>query len=124
MAKILIVDDDIDIQESTRICLEAEGHKVVTAGNRSDGMAAVVREKPELIVLDVMMEEADDGFTMAQDLRREGIKTPIIMLTGVSKAFGMNFGKDAAIVPVNEFLEKPVEPELLKAKINKLLQKK
>lgn len=122
MAKILVVDDDVDIRESISILLETDGHNVVTAQNRSAGMSAVKLEKPDVIVLDVMMEEPDDGFIMAQDLRRNGIKIPIIMLTGVSKAFGMDFGKDKSIVPVDEFLEKPVVPELLKTKINDILK--
>jgi len=123
MAKILIVDDDFDIQEILRAYLEGDGHTVVSAGNRGDGMAAVTREPPDLIVLDVMMETEDAGFTMAQELRRQGVKTPIVMLTSVSRAFGMPFGKDREMVPVDEFLEKPVKPGLLLDKIHALLER-
>lgn len=121
MAKILIVDDDVDIQETTRLFLEAAGFEVATAGNRREGMQAVNTYGPDLILLDVMMEDDDDGFTMAQDLRRDGVKTPIIMLTSVCKAFGMPFGKDPEMVPVDEFLEKPVKPDVLVSRIQQLL---
>jgi len=121
MAKILIVDDDLDVVEVGRVILEGEGYQVVTANNREDGMAAVKAEKPNLILLDVMMEREDDGFVMAQDLRRAGDKTPIIMMTNVSKVFGRKFGADSEMVPVNEFVEKPVDPQTLKALVKKHL---
>ena len=121
MAKILIVDDDLDVVEVGRVILEGEGYQVVTANNREDGMAAVKAEKPNLILLDVMMEREDDGFVMAQDLRRAGNNTPIIMMTNVSKVFGREFGADSEMVPVNEFVEKPVDPQTLKALVKKHL---
>ncbi len=121
MAKILIVDDDLDVVEVGRVILEGEGYQVVTANNREDGMAAVKAENPNLILLDVMMEREDDGFVMAQDLRRAGNNTPIIMMTNVSKVFGRQFGADSEMVPVNEFVEKPVDPQTLKALVKKHL---
>ena len=121
MVKILIVDDDKDVIEVGKIILQGEGYEVVSANNREDGMAAVESEKPNLILLDVMMEREDDGFIMAQDLRRNGVNTPIIMLTNVSKVFGMDFDKDSEMAPVNEFVEKPIDPETLKSLVKKHL---
>ncbi len=121
MVKILIVDDDKDVIEVGKIILQGEGYEVVSANNREDGMAAVESEKPNLILLDVMMEREDDGFIMAQDLRRNGVNTPIIMLTNVSKVFGMDFDKDSEMAPVNEFVEKPIDPESLKSLVKKHL---
>ena len=121
MAKVLLVDDDMDMIEIAKIHLENAGHSVAYANNRSKGMDAVKAEKPEIIILDVMMESEDDGFVMAQDLRRDGITTPIIMLTNVGRISGMKFDKDNEMVPVNEYLEKPVDPETLVAKIKNLL---
>lgn len=121
MAKILVVDDDPDMVLIATTNLLQAGHQVASAHNRTDGMKAVDGEKPDLIVLDVMMEQEDDGIVMAQDLRRKGVKTPIIMLTNVSKISGMKFDKDDEMVPVNEFLEKPVEAEKLIKLIDKLL---
>ena len=121
MAKILLVDDDVDMIEISKVHLENAGHTVASANNRKDGMNAVKNEKPDLIILDVMMDSEDDGFVMAQDLRRDGVKTPIIMLTNVGKITGMEFDKDDEMVPVDEFLQKPVDPETLVAKIKNLL---
>ncbi len=86
-------------------------------------MKAVQSENPELIILDVMMDSEDDGFVLAQDLRKKGIKTPIVMLTSVGSVSGLEFGKDDEMVPVDEFLQKPVEPDVLLGKVKELLGK-
>ena len=111
----------MDMIEIAKIHLENAGHSVAYANNRNKGMEAVRAETPDVIILDVMMESEDDGFVMAQDLRRDGIKTPIIMLTNVGRISGMKFDKDNEMVPVDEYLEKPVDPETLAAKIKNLL---
>jgi DNA-binding response OmpR family regulator len=116
MAKIAIIDDDPDIVEANTILLESSGFSVVTAGSVDEAIAMVDREKPELIILDVMMQEPDDGFYLANRFRKSGIATPIIMLTSVSKAIGFNFGA-SEMVPIEEFLEKPVSPKLLLEKV-------
>ncbi len=123
MPKILIIDDDPDVVEFTSIVLEKEGYEVVSASNAVDGKRAIKEEKPDLIILDVMMEQPDDGFVLAQEARADGIRTPILMLTSVGKAFGMEFGKDDEMVPVDDFAEKPLEPAVLLAKVKKLLEK-
>ena len=123
MSKILIVDDDPDILEAAQLVLEKEGHDVVTAASRAEGMAAIVSGSPDLLILDVMMEEADDGFVMAQDLRRDGVTLPIMMLTSVGTATGMNFGRDDEMVPVDEFQSKPIDPSVLIAKVANLLER-
>jgi DNA-binding response OmpR family regulator len=120
MAKIAVIDDDPDIVEATTIVLESHGHKVVTAGNVEDALALVQEEKPELIILDVMMVEPDDGFYLANKFRKIGISTPIIMLTSISKVSGYEFGKNE-MNPVDEFLEKPVQSSILMEKVQKLL---
>ena len=121
MAKILLVDDDPDVVEAETLFLEAAGHKVVAAYNRADGMAAVAAEKPDLLILDIMMEQPDDGIAMAQDLRRQGCALPILMLSSIGKVTNLEYGKDDAIVPADDFLEKPVEPDTLVEKVNALL---
>ncbi len=123
MAKILIVDDDPDVVEAVRLFLSKAGHDVVGSFSRAEGMSRLNDVKPDLLILDVMMEQPDDGIAMAQDLRRSGFKKPIIMLTSVSKALGMSYGRDNDLVPVDEFIEKPVLPTALVDKVNNLLKK-
>ena len=112
MQKIAIIDDDPDIVEANSILLEANGFGIVTAGSVDDAIAVVSREHPDLIILDVMMQEPDDGFYLANKFRKMGVVAPIIMLTSVSKAIGFNFGA-SEMVPIEEFLEKPVPPSKL-----------
>ncbi len=121
MATILIVDDDPDIVEASTMILEKEGHEVVTASNRADGMARVQDANPDLLILDVMMDSPDDGIVMAQDLRRQGFKQPILMLTSVGRVTGMSYGQDIELVPVDAFLEKPVRPSTLVEHIKRLI---
>jgi DNA-binding response OmpR family regulator len=119
--KILIVDDDPDIVEAARLVLEREGYEVESAPNRAEGMKKIAEVKPDLLILDVMMEEPDDGLRMAREIRRAGHTLPIIMLTIVNAAMGLNIDKDEEMVPVEEFQSKPVDPQTLIAKVKKLL---
>src|ERR1035437_3209337 len=124
MAKILIVDDDPDITFATELFLKKAQHEVLTASNRGDGMKAIEDGNPDLIILDVMMEQADDGIAMAQELRRQGCETPILMLTSVGKVTGFTYDEDQELVRVNAFFEKPIQPDILLKKVNELLAKR
>ena len=119
--KILIVDDDPDIVEAGCLVLEREGYEVDSAPSRAAGMKKIEEAKPDLLILDVMMEEPDDGLRMAREIRKAGHTFPIIMLTSVNAAMGLNIDKDEEMVPVEEFQPKPVDPQTLIAKVKKLL---
>jgi DNA-binding response OmpR family regulator len=120
MSLIAIIDDDPDILDASSLVLKSKGHDVITANNPKDGYKIVKQKKPDLIILDVMMDEPDDGFYLAQKFRKEGIIIPILMYTSISKAIGMDFGK-SEMVPVDDFVEKPISPEELVQKVENLL---
>lgn len=120
MAKIAIIDDDPDILDASTLVLQSKGYDVITATNPDDGYKIIKEHNPDLIILDVMMNEPDDGFFLAQKLRREKIETPIIMYTSVSKALGLEFAA-GEMIPVDDFVEKPISPETLIDKVEKLL---
>jgi DNA-binding response OmpR family regulator len=120
MALIAVIDDDPDILEASKLILTSRGFKVITANNPSDGFKIVIDNSPDLIILDVMMDEQDDGFFLAQKFRKEKIKTPILMFSSVSQTTGMEYGK-SDLIPVDEFVEKPVSPQELLEKVEKLL---
>jgi DNA-binding response OmpR family regulator len=122
MPKVAIIDDDPDIVEANCILLEANGFTVCSASSVDEAIALVRSERPDLIILDVMMQEPDDGFYLANRFRKDGVAAPIIMLTSVSKAIGFNFGA-SEMVPIEEFLEKPVPPALLLDKVKFHLSK-
>jgi len=121
MPKIAIIDDDPDIIDASKIVLSSKGYEVITATNPDDGYKIVIEQKPDLIILDVMMNEPDDGFFLAQKFRREKIETPILMYTSVSKTLGLHF-EAGEMVPVDDFVEKPISPETLIDKVEKLLK--
>ncbi len=122
MSLIAIIDDDPDIREASTIVLNSKGYETVTASNPKEGYDVVINKKPDVIILDVMMDEPDDGFFLAQKLRKEKITTPIIMYTSISKTVGMDYGK-SEMVPVDDFVEKPVSPDELVQKVEKFLKK-
>jgi CheY-like chemotaxis protein len=126
--KILIVDDDPDIIIALTAILENQHYHVVTATNKADGMAKVKAEKPDLLVLDVMMDTMSSGIDMANELRNidEFSKLPIIMLTSIDEVTGVNFKSafgNTDMLPVDAYISKPEAPHLLVGEIEKLLSK-
>jgi DNA-binding response OmpR family regulator len=123
MARVLIVDDDPDIVEAVRLCLEHEGHEVISAGNREDGLRLGLEGGADLLILDIMMVEPDDGFVLAHDLRRQGFDKPILVMTSISRVTGLDYTKESALTPVDDFVEKPVDASVLVSKIGALLDR-
>jgi len=128
-AKIVIVDDDQDIRDSLKVILEGKQYAVITAADKAEGMEKIKTEKPDLAILDVMMSTWEDGFEMARELKKDPQfeNMPILMLTGIKDKTGIGFKSaagDPSWLPVEGYLEKPVEPDDLLAQIEKLLRKK
>jgi two-component system alkaline phosphatase synthesis response regulator PhoP len=115
--KIIIIDDDIDLIEAMRLSLENAGFTVTDAQDGQKGIEKINSELPDLIILDVMMGTQDEGFHVAYKLRNNNDTKdiPIIMLTAICQetGFGFDKNKDEDFLPVNEFLEKPVDPDTL-----------
>ena len=125
-AKILIVDDDPDYVNVLKTILESEQYTVVTASDRTEGMEKIRTEKPDLTILDVMMSTWQDGFEMSRELKKDAEfkNMPVLMLTAVEQRSGIGFKStagDPTWLPVDAFLDKPVEPQVLLAEIKKLL---
>lgn len=104
-------------------------YDVVTAADRIEGMDKIKTEKPDLVILDVMMSTWQDGFEMTRELKKDlqYKDMPFLMMVGVKEQTGFDFKSsagDAAWCPVEGFLDKPVEPEILIAEIEKLLSEK
>ena len=115
-AKILLIDDDIDFVESTKIILESQPYEVIVAYQGAEGVRKAREEKPDLILLDVIMP-VEDGFAAAEEFKKdpELSKIPIIMLTSFSARRG------ETSIPVSrgfaldteDYLDKPVSPDEL-----------
>lgn len=127
--KILIIDDDPDIALVTRLSLEKAGYAVVEARSGATGLEMIKAENPDLIVLDVMMESTTAGFQTALSLRSRDPNseyaaystTPIIMLTSIHSTTPLRFGPEDDYLPVDEFIDKPIDPDKLVAKVTELL---
>jgi CheY-like chemotaxis protein len=129
--KILVVDDDPDTVEVIRMTLESAGYEVISAANGEAGLKRVVEDQPDLIILDVMMDTTTAGFQFSLTLRSPDADSPyadyrdipIMMLTAIHTTTPLRFGPDSDYLPVDDFVEKPISPEGLLAKVAKLLEK-
>ena len=131
--KILIIDDDPDLVESMQITLEANDYQVESAYNGPEGLRLVKEINPDLIILDVMMDSITEGFQVSYQLRSQDPQSeyraysniPILMVTGISQKMHMKFSPqtDEDYLPVDEFVEKPIQLDALLEKIKKLIRK-
>lgn len=116
---IAIIEDDDNVQLGLKLNLELEGYRVKTANNGEAGVALIKSEKPDLIILDVMMP-IKDGFQVCREVRNEGISTPLILLTArsqeVDKVLGLDLGAD-------DYLAKPFGMLELLARVKALLRR-
>lgn len=124
--KILIIDDDPDITEAMTVVLENRGYEVRSARDGSEGMDKLKQNRPDLIILDVMMRTSQEGFELSRELKHNAQykDIPILMLTGVKGKTGLDFkgaAGDESWLPVEEFLDKPVRPNVLLEKVEDLL---
>jgi len=126
--RILIIDDDPDIIEAMTVVLENRGYEVRSAQDGDQGMVRLKEARPDLIILDVMMRTSQEGFELSRELKHnaEYKDIPILMLTAVKQKKGLDFKSvagDEDWLPVEEFLDKPVKPDLLLEKVGDLLQR-
>jgi len=119
---VLLVDDDEVFVAATTAILESR-FLVRSAKNGTEAHKMIAEERPDLIVLDVMMDYMSEGFDVARKLRNDPeTKTiPLIMLTGVDERYDYREEVDESWVPCDRFLEKPVEPETLLAAVEDLI---
>jgi len=131
--KILVVDDDPDICESLRMVLESADYEVEAAGSSEEALESVESFRPDLILLDIMMPDGTEGFHFVWKLRNEYPEPlnaiPIVVLTAIHATTQMRFYPEESdgtyeageFLPVQGFIDKPVEPSALLAKIKEVL---
>jgi DNA-binding response OmpR family regulator len=113
---ILCIDDDPDILESLKVILDSDGYETVTASSAEDGLKVFKARKPDLIIVDLMMEEIDAGTQFVRDLRAEGNQAPVYMLSSVGD--NLNMTTDTSSLGLSGVLQKPVEPKELLRIVN------
>lgn len=121
-AKVLVVDDDTDFQEFCKVTLTSAGHAVAVAASGAEGREAMGREKPDLVILDVMMESADAGFDAARWFAANHPQVPVLMLSSIADAADRQF--DTSSLAVADLVNKPIAPADLLARVARLLERR
>jgi len=124
MANVLVVDDDPDFVEIVRTILTAKDHQVSTAANGKQALAAMHKQKPDLVLLDVMMSYVLDGLdvteTMSSDPDLKQI--PIIMISSLPSTRYADMFPTDRYVAIDDWISKPVKPADLLQRVDRLLQ--
>ena len=126
---ILIIDDDPDFVETTKAILETKQYEVRCAYDPDEGFAKLAEETPDAIILDVMMGRGAGGFVFARKMRKDPryAQVPILMLTSMREQTGFDFPGERIhdkFLPVDDYIEKGVEPHVLLEKIEQQLAKR
>ncbi len=125
-SKILLVDDDRDFVEATKMVLESKPYEVIVAYDGDEGLAKARQEKPDLIILDIIMP-VKDGFRAAEQIKKdpELSKIPVIMLTSFAEKGGETSlsVSQGLMLDTEDYVDKPVAPEELLRRVQRLLKK-
>jgi CheY-like chemotaxis protein len=121
----LVVDDDEDFVIQQKAALERLGYAVVTAHSRAEALERMEQTRPDVAVVDLMMDEMDGGFVLAHQIKRKFPQTPVILVTAVTGATGLQFAPDGGAghhrwVKADALLAKPVRFEQLQREIERL----
>jgi DNA-binding response OmpR family regulator len=119
MSRILIIEDELPMRTALQDCLESEGYRALTAADGAAGLQRAIEEKPDLILLDVMMPQLD-GFAVASQLRKLGHTVPILMLTAKGMVQDRVAGLDAG---ADDYLVKPFSLDELLARVRAILRR-
>ncbi len=119
MERVLIIEDELPMRTALQDALKAEGYRVLTASDGDAGLRRALDEKPDLVLLDVMMPKLD-GFAVCAELRRLELQTPILILTAKGRVEDRVVGLDAG---ADDYLVKPFSTEELLARIRALLRR-
>jgi len=121
--KILVIDDDPIFAKSARAVLESHGYQVDTARNQEEALARMGQEKPDLVLLDVMMNWVLEGVTISQEMmsQKDLQHIPIIMVTSIRDSDYRGMFPQDQYLHINSWLDKPCPPETLLAEVEKTL---
>lgn len=123
MAKILVVDDDPDFVRLTRRILQSNGYEVVTAVNGEQALKVMRKEKPDLVLLDIMMSYILDGLDVSREIAQDPQlrDVPVIMVTSLTGARGQVDLPSDEYIPVEDWIHKPIDPDKLLERIRAAL---
>jgi len=124
---VLLVDDDDDFLFQHRLHLETAGFNVVVARGRQEAEEMLARQRPDLAVIDVMMESPDAGFTLCHHIRKLDPAIPVILVTSVNSETGLDFSlssdEQRSWIKADSLLAKPIRFEQLMREIERVMHK-
>jgi CheY-like chemotaxis protein len=125
MAKILVVDDDPDFISAAKIILEKNTHEVIAATSGDTGYQSARDNRPDLVILDVIMDTVLDGLSVSQRMHDDAdlVDIPIIMVTSIANSDYAELFPTDEYIHINAFLSKPISPDELIRQVNKYLPK-
>jgi two-component system alkaline phosphatase synthesis response regulator PhoP len=119
------VDDDPDVVDQLTVTLQGEGYEVHAGYSQQEAEELLLSVKPDLAILDLMMEQMDSGFVLCHYLKKLYPQTPVILLTAVTAATGLSFATASpnaqSWVKADRVLDKPVRPEQIRSEVRRLL---
>jgi len=121
--KILLIDDDTDFLEMHTAVLEHRGYEVMSAQSSKEGMEKLEETKPDIVILDVMMEQFDAGFKASEQIKQKYRDLPVMLLTSISTQTGLDFSSNEDVLKISKadvLLDKPVSPKFLIDEIERL----
>jgi len=125
---ILVVDDDVDYLFQTQLKLEKFGYKTITAESQKEAELIIEKTKPDMAIIDLMMENEDSGFILSYKIKKKYPDVPVIINTAVAAETGITFDindeNNRKWIRADLFLDKGIRSDLLKAEIEKLLAEK
>ena len=124
--KILLIDDDVDFVEATKIVLESKPYEVIVAYDGDDGLRKAREENPDLIILDIIMP-GKDGFSTAEYLKKDSelSKIPVLVLTSYAEKGGESSiaASGGLTLETEDYIDKPIRPEELLKRVDKYLKR-
>lgn len=124
-ASILIVDDDPVFVKAIGAVLESNGYQINSAGSKDEAMEKITRDRPDLIILDIMMDKMTDGFEMCYKLKHDPeLKSiPILSMSAITQETGFTFSPktDGEYFEADDYLEKPAKPDQVLKRVRRLL---
>jgi len=123
---VLAVDDDVDLLMQIRLQLEAAGFNVITAESEREAEKILEKTRPDLAILDLMMENMDAGFTLSYHIKKKDPSIPVILVTAVTRETGFEFdissSEERSWIKADAILDKPIRFEQLKREIERLVK--
>ncbi len=124
---IMLIDDDLDFIEMNKVILESKGYRVVSAQDPQDALEKMGKEKPAVVITDLMMETLDSGFSFSRQIKSDPRfkDVPIIILTSVNSQYGFDFhprsSEELAAMSADAFFEKPIPVKTMLEKVEELI---